>query len=542
MSRVKINYNRLVKDNQQGENACVYARYSSHRQGENSIDGQLSAAKAYADAKGYTIVHEYIDRAMTGRNDNRDEFQKMLSDCAKKQFSVIIVWKVDRFGRNREEITFNKYRAKKHGVRVEYVAENLPDSPESVILESVLEGMAEYYSIQLAQNIRRGYRENARQCKYSGGRIPLGLKLDKERHFIIDPETAPIVRRIYDMYASGQTVTEIIEELNEEGIRTNMGKPFTKNSLRTVLKNEKYIGVYDFNNGEIRIENGIPAIIDKNTFRKVQELIKVNRRAPAAKWSHADYMLSGKLFCGTCGAQMVGECGTGKSGNRYNYYLCIDHKLRKGCKRKSIRQDVIEPYVLKRITELVLDDEVMEYIADSVYTYYQEMDQQKEKIQALNARIKKTENAINNLMAAIEAGVPVTEMTKNRLAELDSQRTALQTALTQTKIDGAFELTRDHIAFFLKQFQSFDYSDPKCQRRLIDVFVNSIYLTEDDLIINFNYGGETTTIKLSELGEITGNSESSVFGCCASASSQTRTYELAIYANVFALITRAPKR
>lgn len=168
---IKINYNGIDKS---GKNAVVYARYSSHSQNEQSIDGQLAAARAYAEARGYTIIHEYIDRAMTGRNDNRDEFQQMLSDCAKKQFQVIIVWKVDRFGRNREEITFNKYRAKKHGVRVEYVAENLPDSPEGVILESVLEGMAEYYSLQLSQNIRRGYRENAKRCKYAGGRIPLG--------------------------------------------------------------------------------------------------------------------------------------------------------------------------------------------------------------------------------------------------------------------------------------------------------------------------------------------------------------------------------
>ena len=126
--------------------AVVYARYSSHGQTEQSIEGQLAAAKTYAAAKGYTIVHEYIDRAMTGRNDNRDEFQHMLSDTAKKQFQVIIVWKVDRFGRNREEITFNKYRCKNTGDRVEYVAENDPESAEGVILESVLEGMAEYYS------------------------------------------------------------------------------------------------------------------------------------------------------------------------------------------------------------------------------------------------------------------------------------------------------------------------------------------------------------------------------------------------------------
>ena len=101
---VKINYNtgRVQAPQTAPERAVVYARYSSHKQGEQSVEGQLAAAKAYADARGYTIIHEYVDRAMTGRNDNRDEFQQMLSDCGKKQFTVIIVWKVDRFGRNRE--------------------------------------------------------------------------------------------------------------------------------------------------------------------------------------------------------------------------------------------------------------------------------------------------------------------------------------------------------------------------------------------------------------------------------------------------------
>ena len=191
---VKINYNtgRAKAPQTAPERAVVYARYSSHRQGEQSIEGQLAAAKTYADARGYTIVHEYVDRAMTGRNDNRDEFQQMLSDCSKKQFTVIIVWKVDRFGRNREEITFNKYRAKKHGVRVEYVAENMGEGPESVILESVLEGMAEYYSLQLSQNVKRGYRENAKKCKFAGGRVPLGYKLDSDKRSSSTPIPHPL--------------------------------------------------------------------------------------------------------------------------------------------------------------------------------------------------------------------------------------------------------------------------------------------------------------------------------------------------------------
>lgn len=514
---IEINYNGTSRGqpHKAGENAVVYARYSSHKQGEQSIEGQLTAAQAYAEARGYTIIHEYIDRAMTGRNDNRDEFQQMLSDCSKKQFSVIIVWKVDRFGRNREEITFNKYRCKKHGVRVEYVAENMGDGPESVILESVLEGMAEYYSLQLSQNIRRGNRENAKKGKFTGGRVPLGYKLDKDHYFVVDPDSAALVRRIYAMYAEGQTITEIITTLNAEGLHTSQGKPYTKNSLRTILKNEKYIGIYDFKNGEIRMEDAVPAIVDKDTYYKVQKLLSVNQRAPAAKWSRADYLLTNKLFCGSCGAQMVGESGTSKTGAKYNYYLCINHKRGNTCARKAIRQDRIEPYVLEKAQQLIMDDEVIDFITENVWDYYQKQDQQRDKITALQAKLSEVEKAVNNLMRAIEAGMPLTEMTKNRLSELDAQRTALSTALAQIQLDGGFRLQKEHIQFFLLQFRELDYSDRACQQRLIDVFVNSIYVKDDELIINFNFSGGNSTVSFTDFKAA---DDAGVFGCRVFAS------------------------
>jgi len=533
---IKINYNGLDRS---GKTAVVYARYSSHSQGEQSIDGQLAAARTYAEAKGYTIIHEYVDRAMTGRNDNRDEFQQMLSDCAKKQFQVIIVWKVDRFGRNREEITFNKYRAKKHGVRVEYVAENLPDSPEGVILESVLEGMAEYYSLQLSQNIRRGYRENAKKCKYAGGRVPLGYKLGEDKSFVVDPDTAPLVSRIYKLYAEGWTITEIITQLNAEGLHTSEGKPFTKNSLRTVLKNEKYIGIYDFKDGEIRIEDGVPAIIDKDTYYKVQKLLQTNQRAPAARWNKADYLLTDKLFCASCGAQMVGESGTSKTGAVHNYYLCTNHKRKKSCQRKAIRQDWIENYVLDQTTQLIMDDEVLRFIVDGVWEYYLAQDQSREKLKALQGQLEEVERAVNNLMRAVEAGLPITEMTKNRLSELDTQRTALMGTIAATQLDSGFRLTKEHIQFFLEQFRELDCTDRKAQHRLVEVFVNSIYVGEDELIINFNFGGDKAQIKFTDFKAIR---DAGGFDCRASCSTKARAYELVFYLNVFALITKIPER
>lgn len=527
---VNINYNF----DKSGKNAVVYARYSSHNQGEQSIEGQLAAAKTYADAHGYTIIHEYIDRAVSGRTDNRDEFQKMLSDCAKGQFQVIIVWKVDRFGRNREEITFNKYRAKKHNVRVEYVAENLPDSPEAVILESVLEGMAEYYSLQLSQNIQRGFRENAKKCKYAGGHIPLGYKLDKDKYFIVDENTAPIVRRIFTMYASGIGIFDIVRELNADGLHTGMNRPFTKNSLHRLLKNEKYVGIYDFKNGEIRVENGIPAIVDQDTFDKVQKMLTVNKRIPAKQWAKSEYLLSDKLFCGNCGGAMVGESGTSKTGAKYNYYLCINHKKKHSCNRKAIRQDWIEPLVFERVLDIIMNDEMIDFITENTWNYYQAGDETQDRLKLLNNQISDTETAISNLMRAIEKGLPMNEAVISRIEQLNAQKATLESAVAGIHLEEKYQLTKDHIKFFLKQFQNIDYSHLESKKKLVAILVNSIYVTDDEITINFNFAGDNGAISIKDMAEIKGGKG---FVQRALCSTKSQRYELLIvwYKSIFSI-------
>lgn len=519
--------------------AVIYARYSSHNQTEQSIEGQLAAGHRYADLKGYTVVHEYIDRAMTGRNDNRDDFQKMLSDTSKKQFGVIIVWKVDRFGRNREEITFNKYRCKKNGVRVEYVAENLPDSPEGVILESVLEGMAEYYSLQLSQNVQRGLLESAKKHQVIGGNVPLGLMMDEHKKYAPDPKTAPTVKLIFDMYAEGSTTSEIINHLNSIGMRTKAGKPFTKSSLTTVLKNEKYIGVYKYKD-IIRDEDVIPPIVDKEIFYKVQELLKVNRRMPSHKWSYSDYILTDKLFCGKCGTAMVGESGFGKMGVKYSYYMCAKRRKDKTCDKKPVRQEWIEEIVLQHVQGILQNDELLEFIAENTWQYYLAQDESMEKLKGLQAELDKVEKSAANLMKAIEAGI-FNDMTKARMDELDDQRAVIKKAMAEIEIEKGFKLTKDHILYFLEQFKKLDYKDRDCQRRLIDVFVNSIFVYDDKLRIAFNFGGSDGTITLNEVDKA---DRGEGFVCCASCPAITITYEPNImwFSHVFVVDMKIPEK
>ena len=501
---ISISYNADLKK-AKGEPilAVIYARYSSHSQTEQSIEGQLAAAHAYAKGHGYTVVREYCDRAQTGRNDNRDAFQRMLSDTDKHQFDVIITWKVDRIGRNREDIAFNKHRCKKNGVRIEYVAENLPDSAESVILESVLEGMAEYYSLQLSTNIRRGQLESAKKLQCVGGTRPLGYDVDREtKRYIRDEETAPIVKQIFDRYAEGQTEKEIIDWLNEQGIRTTKKKPFSKSSLATLLHNEKYIGVYIY--GDIRIEDGMPALVDRDTFDRVQELMKINRRAPSHTWTHAEYILTDKLFCGKCGSPMVGESGFSHTGAKHSYYSCVGKRKKKTCDKKPVRQDWIEGEVLKATRDLLANEELLDWITDRTYAYYLATNGKEEERTILQKELASVDTSIDRLVSAIEAGA-FNDRIKSRLDDLNAQKAQITASIAEMELASGFRLTRDHIAFFLRQFRDADMEDRACQKRLIQTFVNAVFVFDDKIKIVYNYteGNNTVTLDIlpSELDE-----------------------------------------
>ena len=476
--------------------AVAYYRYSSHRQGEQSIEGQRTEAERWALSNGYTIIKEYADRAMTGTNDDREQFQLMLKEIEKADVEVLILWKVDRMGRNKEEIAHNKYRCKKSNVKVVYTAENIPDTAEGVILESVLEGLAEYYSLQLSQNIRRGQRVSASKAQSTGGPRPMGYLTDSNKKYIVDPEGAAIVRQVFERYIKGESQAEIVEQLNAQGLRTAKNKPYTHNSLRTMLKNEKYIGVYAFKD-EVRIEGGTPAIIDAETFRKAQEMLSVNKRAPSHKWSKADYILTEKLFCGKCGSMMVGLSGTSKSGIKHHYYAC--HKQRKkACDKKAVRQAWIEGLVLREAKAILFDDALMDYIAENTYKYWLEDNTDTAYTDALAANLKDVEASLSNLLKALEAGI-FNETTKERMDELDAQKKQIQASIEQSRLRTGLQLTKDVILWTLLKLRELDFNDIEAQKRLVATFINAVFVYDDKVTITFNYSGDGRTISLSEV-------------------------------------------
>ncbi|MCQ2442247.1 MAG: recombinase family protein [Oscillospiraceae bacterium] len=305
-------------------NAVIYARYSSDNQREESIEGQIRECMAYAALNGIKIIDSYVDRAFSAKTDQRPSFQKMIKDSAKKLFDTVLVWKLDRFARDRYDSAHYKNTLKKNGVKVISATERISDGPEGIILESVLEGMAEYYSVELSEKVTRGHTENALKCKCNGGTIAFGLTLDKEHHYIPDPLTAPIVLEVYQRYAAGETLKQLVDDLDKRQIKGVKGNKIGIDTLNRILSNRKYIGEYKYH--DIVVPDGIPAIVPEDLFNEVQEMKAKNKKAPARRKAEDLYILATKLFCGRCGTAMDGECGHSANGNRYSYYKCLSAK------------------------------------------------------------------------------------------------------------------------------------------------------------------------------------------------------------------------
>ena len=470
--------------------AVLYGRYSSHAQKDASIEQQFRECRQYAERKGLEIIGEYADHALSGQTDQRPEFQRMIRDSKRGRFQYVITWKVDRFARNRYDSATYKARLKASGVSVLYAKEDIPEGPEGILLESVLEGSAEYYSANLSQNIRRGMEDNARACKANGSRV-YGYRVGPDGRFEADPDTAPIVRRIFQQYDAGVTQAEIARGLNEMGLRTIRGYAFDKNSLGRIMQNEKYIGVYKF--GDIRIEGGMPEIIDRELFDSVQLKLSRNRRAPAHRWDVADYLLTGKLYCGKCGALMVGRAGTGKSGRKYNYYACANRTRKKSCDKQPVPQAWIEDAVIAWTVENVLTPEGIARIADSVVAY-----QQKQRatsiVATLESKLAEVEKGLKNLMTAIEAGI-ITPTTKDRMFDLEAQKADLVSQIEYEKIERPI-IPREELIEALTAIASGDPEDSAFRRRIVEIFVAAVYVFDDKLAITYSFSGSGAKAEL----------------------------------------------
>jgi len=468
--------------------AVIYARYSSDNQREESIEGQIRECSAFAEKNGITILKHYIDRAFSAKTDNRPEFQNMIKDSAKRLFDMVIVWKLDRFARNRYDSARYKSILKKNGAKVVSATEVISEGAEGIILESVLEGYAEYYSADLSEKVIRGLTENALKCKANGGDCTLGYTIDEERHYQLDPLVAPFVLESFKRYSEGATMTELRDWLNEQGVRNHRGGKLTYNSVNHMLKNRRYTGEYRYR--DIVNPDGMPVIVPLELFDRVQAKMEKNKKAPARHKAEDDYLLTTKIFCGYCGAYLCGESGTSHTGCVHRYYKCVSvKKRRKVCHKKPVKKEWLEDLVVHKTTELVIDNDFIEAVVSMVMRL---QEQENVNLPIYEKQLEETERGIQNLLNAIQQGI-LTRSTKERLETLEASKDDLETKIACEKLAKP-KLSEDFVRHWLLNFRKLDMTKKEHRKMLIDTFVNSIYLYDDKLLLTFNYKEGTQTI------------------------------------------------
>lgn len=488
--------------------AVAYARFSSDLQREESIEAQVRAIKEFAEKNGYALQKVYADRGISGTTDNRPQFQAMIEDVKKGQIAAVIVHKYDRFARNRADSAIYRRELEKQGVKLLSVLENFDDSPESIILQSVIEGYNEYYSKNLRREVMKGLKENALSCRHTGGTPCLGYDVDKTTmKLVINEWEAEAVKLIFKLYLEGYGYTHIIGQLNKKGYKTKRGASFGRNSLYEILRNEKYSGVYVYNlsaskNAEgkfnrhkskpddevIRVDGGVPQIIPTDDFQKVQKIMKARQRKTAAFKAKQEYLLSGKIICSECGCTYAGNSRKANSTHPlYISYRCTKRNGKIKCKNPEIQRDLIESIVQKKLASKVFDEKIL----PGVISKYNEFAASKNtelisSITMIKNKIVETEKGIANIVNVIMQTGSVS--LSDKLKELECDKAKFEQTLNEKERELS-EMTVDEKVLkqaFKKAKKMLESGTLSNKKAIIDRYVKQIILHKDKIVIEFS--------------------------------------------------------
>lgn len=480
------------------KNAVIYARYSSDKQRDESITGQLRECRAFAEKEGLAIVHEYIDRAMSARTDKRPDFLRMIADSGRHRFEFVIVYQLDRFARNRYDSAIYKRKLKLNGVRVLSAKEHITSDPSGIIMESLLEGWAEYYSAELSQKVERGMTDNLLEKKWPGGTIPYGFMLDERHHLVQDPAASQAVHSIVDMYISGCTEPEVRQWLADHGYTYRSGRKFSRGFLLKFVKNRLLIG--DFTWGGKTYPDFVEPYLSPADWERLQAAIR-RRHAPGYK-NHrrrrcANYALVGKLFCGVCGRPMTGTCGTSRNGSRHYYYTCSSHNNQKGsgnvaCACRNVQKERLENAVLVATVNMLSNPEMIHTIAAAAAAAQKKYGSARQKISDLKNQLRDVQKKLQNSVKAVEAGV-VSETLAANIPRYEQKAKELQLELERTKFDVPEKIDPDFIEFYLTQILKKAESE-KRRWNVFSTFISRILLCTDHVEIDYTYGKPSSAI------------------------------------------------
>ena len=476
-------------NNNTGRKAVIYARYSSHNQRDCSIEQQVEACLKHAAVAKLEVVNTYADRAVSGKTDKRPQFQQMMKDAEQGMFSVVLAWKSNRMGRNMLQAMVNEERLRECGVKVLYTEEDFDDSAAGRFALRNMMNVNQFYSENMAEDIRRGMMDNAQNCKATGS-PPYGYKIGTDKHLEVDEDAAKVVREIYEKVAAGCRIIDIARSLNARGIKTRRGYQWNKSSFNKMLQNERYRGVYLFN--DVRIEGGLPRIVSDELYYKVQEAIRMkpNPRCMGRRTANGAYLLTGKLFCGQCLAPMRGESGTSKNGKLHFYYKCQSRRTKHNCNKTNVQRDYIENMIAKAIYEYCLRDDIIELIADKTVEY--NMKRLKEaNVGTLEDELNDVNKRLGNFLKCMETMGPSNAM-RAHLAELEDEQMKLNIKLNEAKAN-VVSCSREQLVAGMRIFRKGNIEDKKFQADLFDTFLRAVFLYDDRFRLVFNFAGEHNT-------------------------------------------------
>ena len=475
--------------------AVIYARYSSDSQTEQSIEGQLRVCREYAQSNDILIVDTYIDRAMTGTNDNRAAFQKMLKDSSRKEWQYVLLYKLDRFSRNKFESVIHKKTLKDNGVTILSAMENLTDSPEGRMMETILEGFNQYFSEELMQKVNRGLKESWRKGKATGGQDVFGYDV-VDKKYVINEYESKIVEEAFLMYSQGYKAVAIAEKFKECGCRRKNGKIVDQKYLYFILHNKRYTGVVE-HQGEI-YDNIFPRIISDDLWDKVNSINEENKLAPSRKKEIFDYILSGKLVCGDCKHKMGGESGTSHTGNIHYYYICLSRrKKRAKCGTKPVQKQWLEDMVINATTQMLSSVSNIKAIAQSILEIHKKETADNTALKLIERKRAETVKAQNNIVRAIEQGI-ITDATKSRLTELEAQIAQYDIEINKEKARSYTFLTVDDIEMYLSKFVFDNTDDIKVRKLIVNAFIREVILYDDEIVITYNFTDSPEHLKLTK--------------------------------------------
>jgi site-specific DNA recombinase len=487
-----------------GKRAALYARYSSDNQRIESITAQLRATNEYCVRKGHEVVKEYIDEAESGRFDDRPAYQAMMRDAKSGLFDVVVYHKIDRSARNESDFYYYKALLKRAGVSIEYAECEIADTPEGQMMESVLVGMAAYYSRNLAREAKKGMRENAYKAKHNGGKPPLGYDVTPEKDLVINESEAQIVRQIFAMRASGNGYGDIIAALNLAGHKTKRGTPFKKNSLHDLLLNEKYIGNYIFgrvatdsegkrNNHKksenvITVEGAVPTIIDRETWDRVQKQIEQDRRLAGSYKAKERYLLTGLISC-ICGSAMQGSKTTNQRSGTYSYYKCCSQQAGGSeCKGRRAKKEAVEEFVLARLQEQLSGPAIPDLVARINTAMLALATEQAAEISALDAQKIKLETKIEKAKELYFGDILPKEELGQIVKEAREQVTAIDDRLREIKKVVQTAYFKPEQLFRLLSAYSADLAAGENLREIVQTFVEAVIIDGEAIEVHFKLG------------------------------------------------------